>query len=272
MTLTAKDIQSQQFHVRFRGFDVEEVDDFLEKLAAEMETINQENSKLKNRLADLEKELAAYQSQEKSFQAAIIAAQKIVDEMKDKSRLEAEKTIVRAREEAAKLQQDANREVAGLEGEVDRLKALRTQVQDEMRHLLQTYLAQLESTPAEGIHQDLSRVREDKAESRIVEDEQFVEDLTDDLYVKIDLPDSTLPQTFAETGPPEVKLPLMPDTDFLDMEEGEQQPAPNIPELEGDMVFSLEDPLDVETEDEDSGPAIILGDEEDEEDGRKGGR
>ncbi len=270
MTLTTKDIQSQQFHVRFRGFDVEEVDDFLEKLAAEMETINQENTKLKDRLAGLEKELAAYQGQEKSFQAAIMAAQNIVDEMKEKSRLEAEKTIVRAREEAAKLQHDANKEVTDLEREVDRLKELRTKVQGEMRHLLQTYLAQLESAPEARNEEELSQER--PAESRIIEEEPLLEDLADDLYVKIDLPDSTLADTGEETGPQEIRLPLMPDTDYLDMEEGEQQPTPNIPELEGDMVFSLEDPLDLEDEDnEDSGPAIILGDEE-EDDGRKVGR
>lgn len=268
MTLTAKDIQSQQFHVRFRGFDVEEVDDFLEKLAGEMDSINQENAKLKDRLAGMEKELGAYQSQEKSFQAAIMAAQKIVDEMKEKSRLEAEKTIVQAREEAAKLQHDANKEVTDLEREVDRLKELRTKVQGEMRHLLQTYLSQLESTPEEDVHEALPRERQ--AESQIVEEEPLVEDLSDDLYVKIDLPDSTRPETFEERAPQEVRLPLMPDTDGLDLEE-EQQPTPNIPELEGDMVFSLEDPLDLEDEDnEDSGPAIILGDEEYDDEQKKG--
>lgn len=268
MTLTAKDIQSQQFHVRFRGFDVEEVDDFLEKLSAEMETINQENTRLKERLAGMEKELGAYQSQEKSFQAAIMAAQRIVDEMKEKSRLEAEKTLAQAREEATRLQHDANREVTELEREVDRLKELRTKVQGEMRHLLQTYLAQLESTPEAD---DLGALpRAPQAESRIIEEEPPEEDLDDDLYVKIDLPDSTLPETLEERRPEEVRLPPMPDTDSLDLEE--EQTAPNIPELDGDMVFSLEDPLDLEDEDrEDNGPAIILGDEE-EDDGRKTGR
>ena len=37
MTITPQDIQSKQFHVRMRGFDVDEVDKFLEKVAEEME-------------------------------------------------------------------------------------------------------------------------------------------------------------------------------------------------------------------------------------------
>jgi len=53
MILTAQDIQSQQFHVRFRGFDVEEVDDFLEKIATAFQTVSEENHKLKDRLESL---------------------------------------------------------------------------------------------------------------------------------------------------------------------------------------------------------------------------
>lgn len=266
MTLTAKDIQSQQFHVRFRGFDVEEVDDFLEKIAGTMEATNQENARLKTRLDDLEKELAAYQSQEKSFQAAIIAAQKIAEEMKEKSRQEAEETVARAREEAAKLQEEANAEVAGLEHEVDRLKELRLQVQDEMRRFLQSYLNQLESESAPTELPD--RAPQGGVESHLPEaHEQFDQDLADDLYVKIDLPDDAIPVPEEDLEPQEVQLPPMPETDdLLDMEDDEAQPGSRIPELEDDMVFSLEDPLDAD----DQEPAVILGDEEDDDQRKEG--
>jgi cell division initiation protein len=265
MTLTAKDIQSQQFHVRFRGFDVEEVDDFLEKIAGAMEATNQENAKLKTRLDDLEKELAAYQSQEKSFQAAIIAAQRIAEEMKEKSRQEAEETVARAREEAAKLQQEATEEVAGLEHDVDHLKELRVKVQEEMRQFLLSYLNQLESEPTKKSVP--GQAPEEPATSRLTEaNEQFDQDLADDLYVKIDLPDDAMPVSEENLEPPEVQLPSMPETNLLDMEEDEEQLASRLPELEDDMVFSLEDPLDAD----DQEPAVILGDEED-DDQRKAG-
>ena len=46
MTITAQDIQSKQFHVRMRGFDVDEVDKFLEKIAEEFLIITLENKQI----------------------------------------------------------------------------------------------------------------------------------------------------------------------------------------------------------------------------------
>ena len=53
MILTPQDIQSQQFHVRFRGFDVEEVDTFLERVSEDLLTLMQENKQLKAKVEAL---------------------------------------------------------------------------------------------------------------------------------------------------------------------------------------------------------------------------
>ncbi len=39
MKMTPMEIQQKQFRIRFRGFDVQEVDDFLEHLADEIKTL-----------------------------------------------------------------------------------------------------------------------------------------------------------------------------------------------------------------------------------------
>ncbi len=48
--LTPENIQNQQFHVRFRGFDVDEVDAFLEKVAENYLVLIKDNEKLKEKL------------------------------------------------------------------------------------------------------------------------------------------------------------------------------------------------------------------------------
>ena len=92
MSLTAEDIQTKQFHVRFRGFDIEEVDTFLERIAENFVLLNAEKKELKDKVEKLEMEINKFYSQEKTFQHAIISAQQISDEMQEKSRLEAEAT------------------------------------------------------------------------------------------------------------------------------------------------------------------------------------
>lgn len=57
MNVTPLDINNQRFRTRFRGFDVREVDDFLQVVAGELELQLQENSRLREKAAELESRL-----------------------------------------------------------------------------------------------------------------------------------------------------------------------------------------------------------------------
>ncbi|HIJ79666.1 MAG: DivIVA domain-containing protein [Desulfobulbaceae bacterium] len=268
MTLSAQDIQSQQFHVRFRGFDVEEVDDFLEKIAAALQAATDENEKLRSRVEGLEKEVATYHTQEKSFQSAIIAAQSIAEEMKEKSKQEAEQILEAARKEAFGLTDQAHTEVTDLERDLDRLKDLKAQITDELRQKINSYLQMLDNAPlsstapaAEDLLQSSmaaapATFAEQEETTAVAEAPPLEEDDLSDLYVKVDLPDIDLDETAADDEilePQELELPPMPTNDLLNIDEEDGQAAA-IPDLDGDMVFSLEDPLD---EDE---PAVTFED------------
>ncbi|MCX5874739.1 MAG: DivIVA domain-containing protein [Deltaproteobacteria bacterium] len=274
MILSAQDIQSQQFHVRFRGFDVEEVDDFLEKISAAYQTVFEENQKLKGRLETMEKDLATYQNQQKSFQSAIIAAQNVSDGMKEKSREEAEAIVAEAEEEARLRREEADQEIAELKGKIGDLKSLREQARDELRQQLKSYLHMLDTEPADNRraaeHFSSSTRQQEPQRSRIfggtpraqatAEPEASRQprsnnlaaseeaDLTD-LYVKIDIPDSGLGRMAAEAdddfSAQDIALPssLAARKDMLIMDEDEDA-DPILPDLEGDMSFSLEDPLE----------------------------
>ncbi len=51
MKITPLDIQQKNFGVKFRGFDVKEVNSFLDLLTREFETLIKENNYLKEELA-----------------------------------------------------------------------------------------------------------------------------------------------------------------------------------------------------------------------------
>ena len=273
MILTAQDIQSQQFHVRFRGFDVEEVDDFLEKIATAFQAVSEENQKLKGRLETMEKDLATYQNQQKSFQSAIIAAQNVADGMKEKSWEEAGAIVAEAQEEARLRREDANREIAELKGKIDNLKSLREQAREDLRQQLKSYLHMLETEPADNAraaeHFSSSTRRSDprptpmyaatprsrataQAEPSQQPDSCPVSsgeaDLTD-LYVKIDIPDNGMGSMAVaaedDFAPRDIALSaaISAPKDILVMDEDED-PDAILPDLDGDMAFSLEDPLE----------------------------
>lgn len=272
MILTAQDIQSQEFHVRFRGFDVDEVDDFLEKIATAFQAVSEENQRLKDRLESTEKELTTYQNQQKSFQKAILAAQNVADGMKEKSREEAEAIVAEAKQEAILRREDANHEMAELKKKIDHLKSLREQARKDLRQQLNSYLHMLDTEPVDNTraaeHFSSPPHQQEPQRSSIyggsttrattepktgppqenspaaAKDAEF-----EDLYVKIVIPDSDLQSMTSEApysfAPHDIALPseLAASKDMLIMDEDEDSSSV-LPDLDGDMAFNLDDPLE----------------------------
>ncbi|MCK4837612.1 MAG: DivIVA domain-containing protein [Desulfobulbaceae bacterium] len=111
MTITPQDIQSKQFHVRMRGFDMDEVDKFLEKVAEELLVVSLENKQILEKIETMEKELANYRNKEQAFQSAILSAQRISDEMQSQSRQESDELVMNAKKEAEELESGIRQEV-----------------------------------------------------------------------------------------------------------------------------------------------------------------
>ena len=161
MTLTPQDIQTKQFHVRFRGFDVEEVDAFLERIAEEFLILIQENKQLKDRSETLEGDIEHYKEQEKKFQDAILSAHKIADEMKERSKKESEELLSSAGDEVKKMQEKSQIEISSIEATIVNLKELKDRVHDDVRQLLESYMDRLEEI-SQGIAIDYVPETENK--------------------------------------------------------------------------------------------------------------
>ncbi len=239
MPLTPQEIQTQEFHVRFRGFDVEEVDGFLEKVAGEVLTLIEQNNNLTEQVESLTREMADYQSKGKAFQHAILSAQQIADDLLEKSRNEAEQLLADAHGEADEIREAANSEVAALEREVDRLENLRAEIKSELQRMLHGYLGMVEAPPAAPDRAETGPPRQQPAPAR---KEAAPDDDLSDLYQKIDLPAGNLDtlaaaeSAFADKAARGPREPLVGDDD--------DAPYAGIPDLDGEVVFSLEDPLD----------------------------
>ena len=74
--LTPMDIHNKEFKRSFRGYNEDEIDEFLDQVVNDYEKLFRENDKLKEEAARLRKESESYQEREKSINDTLLLAQK----------------------------------------------------------------------------------------------------------------------------------------------------------------------------------------------------
>src|SRR5713226_615206 len=139
------DIRQQQFTVRmFRGFDVQEVDTFLEDLAADYEALLKENSLLKEQLQALEERTRGLEDREKVLQETLMTTQRVVEEMKENARREASLLVREAELQSEKIVDAARASEAMIQNEIAQLKRTRRQLAEALRSTVDMYQRLLE--------------------------------------------------------------------------------------------------------------------------------
>ncbi len=145
MRITPMDIRQQQFTVRmFRGFDVQEVDTFLEDLAADYEALLKENSLLKEQLQALEERARGLEDREKVLQETLMTTQRVVEEMKENARREASLLVREAELQSEKIVDAARASEAMIQNEIAQLKRTRRQLAEALRSTVDMYQRLLE--------------------------------------------------------------------------------------------------------------------------------
>src|SRR5665647_2461897 len=97
MKISPLDIQQQQFKVKtFRGLDPEDVDAFLQSLAGEMEFLIRENDQMKEQQSRQNRELLDLAEKERELRETLLSAQRVIEEMKNNARKEAELIVSEA--------------------------------------------------------------------------------------------------------------------------------------------------------------------------------
>jgi cell division initiation protein len=143
--ITPMDIRQQQFTVRmFRGFDVQEVDTFLEDLAGDYETLLKENALLKEQLQVLEERTRGLENRERVLQETLVTTQKVLEEMKESARRETVLMVREAELKGEKLVEAARSQEAIIQAEIATLKRMRRQLGESLRSTVEMYQRLLE--------------------------------------------------------------------------------------------------------------------------------
>jgi len=145
MTITPLDIQQQQFKGKmFGGLDADDVDAFLQAVAAEMETLLRENTELKEQVNRQSRELAELTERDKELRETMLVARTITEEMKANTQKEGELIIAEAQMQARRLVDDAERTVAELQVKVQDVRRQRLQFEIELKGLLDAHARLIE--------------------------------------------------------------------------------------------------------------------------------
>ncbi|HVM15607.1 MAG TPA: DivIVA domain-containing protein [Egibacteraceae bacterium] len=117
MSLTREDVEQQVFKERFRGYDQDEVDRFLDRVAdriseliRECDELTERNAELareRDELADqvraLERRTGETSASEKLLQRTLVSAQRAADDTIAEARATAEQTVADARQQAEEI-------------------------------------------------------------------------------------------------------------------------------------------------------------------------
>ena len=139
MNLTPLDIQQQKFKTKFRGFDVREVDAFLEQVAGVFEEMQRTHKDLQEEVRRLELEIQGYRKREETFKRALLNSQKVLDQMKDNARKSAELIIAESEVKAEKILNKAHNRLAQLHEDIAELKRQRMQIEVQIGSILEAH-------------------------------------------------------------------------------------------------------------------------------------
>lgn len=109
--ITPLDIQNKEFRRSLRGYNEEEVDEFLDEVMKDFEKLYKENMELKDKILVLNEQIDKYNSLEHTLKETLIVAQSTADEVISAAKEKAKTIVENANIEAKRLIDEANEEV-----------------------------------------------------------------------------------------------------------------------------------------------------------------
>lgn len=144
MPLTPLDIHNKEFNRRIRGYDEDEVNEFLDQVIKDYEALIRENKDLQKQVEQMQERLNHFSSIEDSLSKTIIVAQETADELKSNSKKEAQLIIKEAEKNADRIINDSLAKSRKIALDIEELKKQAAVYRTRFRTLLQAQLELLE--------------------------------------------------------------------------------------------------------------------------------
>ena len=142
--MTSKDIASKKFEKAkgFGGYKVDDVEDFMDRVAEYVERLESEKQEMADKLSVLADKLEEYRADEDSLRTALLGAQKLGDSVIKESKTKAEIILRDANVKAEKIGSDAR---GRADEEQRRLETIKRSVSEFKKDIISLYRSHLET-------------------------------------------------------------------------------------------------------------------------------
>jgi cell division initiation protein len=171
MPIRPLDIRRKEFKSGFRGYDANQVDDFLDAVADEFERNSTENQRMREEVSSLRDRLQQFEDLEGSIRAALVhaeqasndlrrAASSEAEDLRQSAQREADFTIKEAQTRSHRMLADSSSRVERVQDSYEALQEAKKSFTNDFRHLLKTYMDMMETMETSSARQIEASLRE----------------------------------------------------------------------------------------------------------------
>lgn len=202
--VTVQDVHNVTFEKSMRGYHVEQVDSFLDKVAEQLEqdeaqiaALTKSNDELKSKLCELVKQLEGYRADEDALKSALLNAQRMGENVIREAKQKADALVREASIRADDITRAAESKISDQQIELQRVKS---EVAQFKSNVLSLYKAHIES---------LSTLPDDETEAG--EPEEETAPAPETAMPQIEPVQTAAPVAAAEPAPAEPETPAAPE-------------------------------------------------------------
>jgi cell division initiation protein len=156
MPIRPIDVRRKEFRNSLRGYDANQVDDFLDAVADEFERAYTDNSRMREEISSLRERLQQFEELEGSIRAALVHAEQAADDLRRSATREAEHlrqsasreadfTLREAQARAHQMLADSSARVGRIQESYEALQEAKRNFANDFRHLLKTYMDMMDN-------------------------------------------------------------------------------------------------------------------------------
>ena len=160
MAIRPVDIRRKEFKSGLRGYDANQVDDFLDAVADEFERIFAENQRLMEEMTTLRGRLEQFEQLEESIQSALVQAEQAARDLRQNANKEAELIVREAKGRAHQILADSSGRVERVQESYEVLRKAKQEFGNDFRRLLKSYLAVLDNADVASAKEIEASLRE----------------------------------------------------------------------------------------------------------------
>ena len=140
MALSPLDIHNKEFSRSFRGYDEDEVNEFLEQVLKDYENVLEENKTLKDNLKQSKEQVSHFNAIEETLHTSILIAQEAAEDVRRNSKKESKLIIKEAEKNADRIVNEALSRAREISMEVEDLKKQSKVFRSRFRMLIEAQL------------------------------------------------------------------------------------------------------------------------------------